>query len=676
MHRSIHSNWFLSLVAFAFVAASLTLTMHGRTLSSTPAAAASAVQQGQPTPATSGVATIYARSNLVVVDVVVTDSKKNPVHGLQKSDFVLMENGKPQVVRNFEEHTELPASETMVAPAPKLPPDLFTNKSSAPANGPANVLVLDYLNTPQTAHASARKQLLDYLDKAPAGTRIAIFILTERLTMLQGFTSDPAVLKAALTSMEGLPRSSNLIDDAEGVGSPDGPSFAESLGGAGGDTDSGGVADVIRAIHDAMTRVDAQISSEKKDMQVKYTLSAFDQLARYLVGIPGRKNVVWFSAGFPLDVEPNRNEADPNDSVIRNDDEVRKTDNLLTRAQIAVYPVDVRGMSVPWMDLQKTAAAAASAATASQTGLDPSAANDAIYDASVMPIMQQTAQEHGTMDAMAEDTGGEAFYNTNGLTQAISKAIEHGSNYYTLTYTPSNLQWDERFRSLKIKVAEPGVQLTYRNGYYAIDPNDRNKVNAAGAATALAQADTMSTAMMHGGPDPTEILFKVRIRPSSKPAEAVVLTSNRTNPDPKVKVSGPYKQYGVDLVPDPRAVNCRAGADGKYHCALEIWTYVYDRDGRLLITTGNPVYHVLTPADYARLLSGGMAFHQQVSVPAKGQYYLRTAIHDLVSDRVGAVEVPVAAVARLDPLKEIAAVPAPAPHATGKPTTPRPAPTP
>jgi hypothetical protein len=186
----------------------------------------------------------------------------------------------------------------------------------------------------------------------------------------------------------------------------------------------------------------------------------------------------------------------------------------------------------------------------------------------------------------------------------------------------------------------------------------------------------MSTAMMHGGPDPTEILFKVRIRPSSKPAEAVVLTSNRTNPDPKVKVSGPYKQYGVDLVPDPRAVNCRAGADGKYHCALEIWTYVYDRDGRLLITTGNPVYHVLTPADYARLLSGGMAFHQQVSVPAKGQYYLRTAIHDLVSDRVGAVEVPVAAVARLDPLKEIAAVPAPAPNATGKPTTPRPAPTP
>ena len=55
--------------------------------------------------------------------------------------------------------------------------------------------------------------------------------------------------------------------------------------------------------------------------------------------------------------------------------------------------------------------------------------------------------------------------------------------------------------------------------------------------------------MMHGGPDPAEILFKVRIRPANAPPEATVLASNKTNPDPKVKVEGPFKQYGVDLVP-------------------------------------------------------------------------------------------------------------------------------
>jgi hypothetical protein len=126
--------------------------MHGQTGPSTlpaaPAAALAATNGTQPA-ATTAVATIHARTNLVVVDVVVTDSKKNPVHGLQKSDFTLMEDGKLQVVRSFEEHSSSPAAE-QIESAPKLPAGLFTNKSAAPANGPVNVLLLDYLNTPRS----------------------------------------------------------------------------------------------------------------------------------------------------------------------------------------------------------------------------------------------------------------------------------------------------------------------------------------------------------------------------------------------------------------------------------------------------------------------------------------------------------------------------------------------
>jgi hypothetical protein len=268
-----------------------------------------------------------------------------------------------------------------------------------------------------------------------------------------------------------------------------------------------------------------------------------------------------------------------------------------------------------------------------------------------MGFLQQSAQEHLTMYAMAEDTGGQAYVNTNGLTQAVTKAIENGSNYYTLTYSPSNMVWDSRFRSIKIKVDKPGVKLAYRNGYYAVDPNDRNALSAGQAATAVTQPTTMATAMMHGGPDPAEILFKVRIRPADGPPEDTPLKSNQTNPDPKVKVQGPYKEYGVDLVPDPRAVSCRLGTDGNRHCALEVWTFVYNTDGEKLITASNRLRTMLTPEDYKKLLAGGMAFHQEISVPVRGQYFLRTAIHDLVSDNVGAVEVPVAAVAHLDPIK-------------------------
>jgi hypothetical protein len=113
----------------------------------------------------------------------------------------------------------------------------------------------------------------------------------------------------------------------------------------------------------------------------------------------------------------------------------------------------------------------------------------------------------------------------------------------------------------------------------------------------------------------------------------------------------------VDLVPDAHAVNCRAGADGNRHCVLEMWTFVYNSNGEKVITTSNRLHTRLTPAEYNTLLAGSMAFHQQVSVPVKGKYFLRTAIHDMVSDNVGAVEVPVDAVSRLDPLKEVAAAP-------------------
>jgi VWFA-related protein len=614
----------------------LVFGMHGQTGSSAPQAAAAASQAAPNGPQPTGaIATIHARSNLVVVDVVVTDGQKNPIHGLKVSDFTLTEDGKPQAIRNFEEHTSVPLSQIKVAPAPRMPPGLFSNRTDAVANGPVNVLLLDYLNTPVTSHANANRQLLEYLDKAPAGTRIAIFGLATQLYMLQGFTSDMTALKAALTSKAGTPRVSDIMTDAVNGGPQGNTAFEDAIGPAGGV--------VTQEMVDDMKRVDAQLTSEEQNDRAQYTLNAFDQLARYLVGIPGRKNVIWFSGGFPLDVEPNPNERDENDSIVRNDEAVRKTDNLLTRAQIAVYPVDARGLQT-----------------------DPSASvMNSDIPASPMPFLQQTAQEHETMEAMAEDTGGAAFYNTNGLTQAVSKAIQQGSNYYTLTYTPANMQWDERFRSIKIKVDDPSAkQLTYRNGYYAIDPNNRNRVAAQGAATALVESNTMSAAMMHGAPNPAEILFKVRIRPSSAPPDATVLKSNQSNPNPKVKVEGPFKQFGVDLVPDPHAVNCREGADGNRHCALEMWTFVYNSNGDKLITASNRLHTLLTPADYAKLLSGGMAFHQQVSVPVKGQYYIRTAIHDMVSDNVGTVEVPVSVVARLDPLQQLAAAPTASPDAT------------
>ena len=628
---------FQSLIIATFAALLSSSAIQSRAQSAPP----DAIRTMPQAPQTAGqIATIRTYSNIVVVDVVVSDSQGKPIHGLKKTDFSLFENNKAQTIRNFEEHSA--ATDLKVIPPPKLPPGLFTNRPPVPVNGPVNVLLLDYLNTPLTSQPTARKQLMDYLSHAPPGTRIAIFGLTTQLSMLQGFTSDMSVLKAALDVKKGgAPQASQILTDAVNGGAIGDNTLLNSLNQPVAVPES-----ITPEIVANINRFQAMQTSFEQDMRARYTLQGFDLLARYLVGIPGRKNVIWFSGSFPLHVEPNVNEDDPNDSVVRNDDEVRKTDNLLTRAQVAVYPVDVRGIQT---DPSQNFAAGPSGEITGDSGR--------LAGDTQTGFLLQTASEHETMMQMAEDTGGQAFINTNDLKQSVAKAIENGSNYYTLSYSPSNMQWDARFRAIKIKVEQPGVKLSYRNGYYAVDPNDRSRLVAGVAATAMAPPTTMATAMLHGGPEPSEILFKVRIRPSDAPPAETPLKTNQTNPDPKVKLEGPYKSYGVDLVPDPRAVSCRQEANGNRHCAIEVWTFVYNTDGQKLITASNRLYRFLTPTDYNQLLVGGMAFHEEVSVPVKGHYYLRCAIHDMVSDRVGAVEIPVTAVAKLEPLQPLPAVP-------------------
>jgi VWFA-related protein len=73
------------------------------------------------------------------------------------------------------------------------------------------------------------------------------------------------------------------------------------------------------------------------------------------------------------------------------------------------------------------------------------------------------------MNVIADSTGGRAFYNTNGLREAMDAAVRQGSEYYTLTYAPSNTKADGSERKIKVVLKDPGYQLSYRRSYLADD---------------------------------------------------------------------------------------------------------------------------------------------------------------------------------------------------------------
>jgi hypothetical protein len=150
-------------------------------------------------------------------------------------------------------------------------------------------------------------------------------------------------------------------------------------------------------------------------------------------------------------------------------------------------------------------------------------------------------------------------------------------------------------------------------------------------------------------------------------------------PDPKTR--GPWQRYAIDYAADARHIQFVPNSDGTFKVSLEFAVLVYDDQGKLY----NSISKVagadnITAAKKATMLKSGMQFHQEISVPVKGDYYIRAGIHDRVNDAMGAVEMDVndvkagaekAAAALAKAAAGASAAPSTAPKPGASPVTPR-----
>lgn len=603
--------------------------------------------------------TLHEGTQLVIVDVVVQDRDGHPYHGLTRDDFIVTEQKKPETLRAFEEHTAATAQKP--GPAfPALPPGIFTNYTPVAPDSTLNVLLIDTLNTPMKDQVFVRQQLLDYVKHERPGTQVAVFGLTTRLFMLQGFTSNPAILKAAVEHKLNA-RGSALLDDPTGAGGQESMSDMMQDSGAGG-------ADFAQTLA-SVQQFEADEQAVRTQMRTQYTLDAFNALGHYLANFPGRKNLIWFSGSFPLNIDPDPTLNDPFSVMADSNDEFRETTNLLTRSQIAVYPVDARGlMTAPMFDASNSGARYAR--------------NPRAFSQDLMKFNQSQAQEHMTMEQMASDTGGQAFYNTNGLSSAVSKAMEAGSNYYTLAYTPTDRNWNGAYRNIHVALAGTpatyGLRLSYRHGYYADDPNGRPKhgelpTRVAPSAAALADHASEAysrAAISHGAPAPADILFKVRAIPLTGKDEDAVALDNKADPGGRMKA--PYRTYAIDYVALPTDFKLALQSNGRHQGGIEFAAFVFDADGNLLNVADKEVSLDLLPETYKRFMSSPVRFQLQVSAPVNQESYIRMLVRDVPNNRYGVVEISTAEVRHLPPLQAQAA-PAEATKPGAATGTPQPA---
>jgi len=567
--------------------------------------------EGQPSLVTDEQPTLVrSTTSLVVVDVVVVDAQQRPVHGLSESVFTVLEDGKPQTISSFEEHSAGEA--TKFPPAPQLPAGVFSDYSPAPENGALTVILLDRLNTPVKFQPVIRNQLLAFIKEESAETPVAIFGLDMELHLLQGFTTDPALLRAAIEqSHSAAPR---LLGNS---GASD-AAMNETSALADG-------ADMVSGLQDFL---DEQQTIQQQ-MRAQYTGDGFNQLSRFLSGFPGRKNLIWFSGSFPTTVFPDATLPDSSATATWVNNELRQTMETMERSQIAVYPIDARGL------------VATPLTNASNSG-EKYTQNPAVLVQDQMKVFQQDTLQHTTMMQIAQATGGHAFFDTNGLKQAVQIAVEDGSNYYTLSYNPANRNWNGAYRRIAIQVNGGGYKLAYRRGYVAAPPDESAGTGTSAATTAYS---AMKLSMRHGAPAPSQIIFDAGIRPDSAQTEASLAPGNQG----AAGLKGPFRRYDINLAASARNLLCPPTEKGGHRCNLEFVTFVYDAEGALVNMFNRGVDADLSAAQFETVQRQGLRYREQVSVPVNGAFFLRIGIHDLNSDHVGALEVPVSAVNRLEP---------------------------
>jgi VWFA-related protein len=610
--------------------------------SSSPSTAAGTSPEPSSASGSEPVATIRVSTKTVLVDVVVTDSKGRPIPDLRRDEFQISEDGHPQDVGSFREFgdgepkTDTSSTTSTPVPRPDAPsPNVFTNQTHGPDTGAVTLVLFDMLNTPIQDQAYARQQLVKFIRAKPKNMQFALCTMslgtTTHLRLIQGFTPSETILLAAAKANKATPKETRWqvstagnLDNVDTVG----------------DLAKGGPTSGFQGLLSALQQGQAveQVSDTAERSAI--TLESMMLLARYLSGIRGRKNIVWLSGSFPISLSATttfNNIALDNPNYTA---KIKRVTNLMAETQIAIYPVDVRGLIGAGQSASGPGGMGGPSFAGSQDFSAGSVISPTPSIPSDMQALAQEAAERDTLLQFATATGGKAFFNTNGILDAIATAAEQGSNYYTLSYNPTNKNFDGTFRKIKVQVAQKGYSLHYRQGYYADDPRSSAR------ETELARRASI-VAMQHGTPLSHQILFSVRVSPvgsktktdAAKIGGIVAAPSRKAaqNPTPSALVE--VQHYMVDYTINGSELRFLSLENSKYRNTLTLMATSFNVEGRMLTGVSSVGTRELPAAEFAKIAEGRFGVQCEIDVPLEATS-IRLGLQDQMSNRLGTVEIP------------------------------------
>ncbi len=554
------------------------------------------------------ITTLRTTGRIVYVDVVVRDGYGKIVHGLKADDFLLKEKGNPQKINLFQEHSPNAdgAGKVTVAANSAKGPRLISNIPDTDAKTPLDMILLDLLDTAPTDQVFARMQMVKFLRSVPPGHRVALFVLGNSLHMVQGFTSDSTELAKAAETID--PRALGRVRTAsERITNNDLVGMIDSSmdGGAWG----------VRGNSILGAAIEKSLADEdRNDMKVRLdtTFTAFQEMARAVDGMPGRKNLYWLAGEFPsstyftLQSIANASTGPigaPGLGAVRNNFTglnagadlgvhpfSERVDKIVADSQIAVYPIDLTGVTNDAIGAESSGVGSAGASTAGTAA----AAFDERFNNRV------------AMHQIADDTGGEAFYGNNDPGELLKRGFEDGDNYYTLAYQPNDHNWNGQYRKISVRLNEAGYHLSYRRGYFALP-------------------------MQAVGNPKTEFLAAMKLE--TPPSTMLTVSAL-----PPVSLASGVMQFEATL--GLGGVTFSTHANDERMARLQVMTIAYPLvAGEAPAEINNVMALGLMPDDFDAMMKSGVRLKQTLHLKP-GKYVIRIGVVDTNSGRIGTLTLP------------------------------------
>jgi VWFA-related protein len=514
-----------------------------------------------PTPAAQSA--VHVTTRVVQVSVTVQDANGKPVKGLTKDDFVLLDQGQRQHIASISEGTR-----GFTGTGASADPNHFTNVL-AEGNGaapPLTVIVLDVYNTwyhdyywrpgppdyvceplqcPPPLMGTMFKQVEKFIAQMQPQDRVAIYQLNDELDLLQDFTNDPGALQRGLDRGKKTAGTQTYLSCAQND--------------------------------------QAQMSNR--------TMLAMNLIADRLAKIPGRKNLIWLSTGFPF-------------RKVTTDAKMGSTAETLGDRDLPLFAIDADGLAAPMSVAEGPVPHAKARGPSGGGGPTPSQIGngDGFFCPSPPGVFNAVKN-------LSEMSGGRPVSNTNDFAGAIRQVIDDSSASYVLDYYPDHDKWNGEFREIKVKVNRPGVEVHARRGYFAVIDNASAPKNDAERVADALQIPAEST----------DLAFDVQVE--------------------AVEVSG-ARQLKLKITLDPNQLRFRL-QDGRWIDNITEYSAQFNSEGQQLSTNSQTINLKPSPDAYKLLLQQGLSFSETVPIENNATE-LRLVLRDAGNGVIGSVIIPLA----------------------------------